>query len=988
MRIRRFIAITMALLATWLGAATARAQVTTATVYGLVKDNTDAVLPGASVTMTNEATGAVLEATSNDRGEFTLTFVPVGRYTLKVSLSGFGDYEQKGLALAAGQVTRLTAGLGVSGVTDTVSVTADAPLINSANAQQQNTVSNSQLRELPLANRDWSRTVALDPGVALAGNGGVTMNGLPPAALSLTVDGTNGSSDPELPSVGAYQSFNTINAVSSEAIEQIAISKGIASAEYGGTMSGNVNIITKGGSNDWRGSLFWNHQRDDFDARNPFVATTPEKRFNQGGGSFGGPVMRNTLFFFVNYERVRSNRQDVVQGDVPTPEFRAQAIAAQPSYRALMDLYPLPNQPYAAGATNGRFISLRPFERNDESVTARLDYQMSSANRLNGRYTQSKPERVDARVVEANSRVWSGENGSGTLAFTHVAGSWVSETRFGFNRVSIERTDQAFNTGVPNGTVNGLSLSDGEFFTKDGDSFSVDQVVAMTRGRHSLKAGINFLNQRSGRDNLETPIYSYSSVADFLANIPSSARFTFGLSEFKIRASQIGGFVQDDIRLGSKLVLNVGMRYDYFTVPDERDDRLFNRDNPFGTGPIRPADSIYDADYNNFSPRVGLAYTIDDRTVVRGGVGVFVNPHPLFGGPVDLVLNGVDQQFRVTLSRAEAQARGIAYPMSNEQAAPLVQGAAALWGNRSVAVDFPNPYSTQWTATVERSFGTLYSVEASYVGNRGENMNTVSIVNRADRLTGVRPFAGFAEFGLYEANNSSKYHALQLQARRRFSNRVGFGVAYTLGRANTYGSGDLLLEANPQETGDLAAEYGPANYDVRNRVVANFLYETAPVGSSAIVRGLSGGWQISGIFTGLSGAAYNVRDTANSYSEQRPDRVDGEALVLDNWGDTLQYLNRAAFTRVPIVAVSGAQQRPGTLSRNAVRGPASYNLDLGIGRNFAFGPSYRLQVRLDMFNALNTRNYTSLETRVENTRFGQLTSVSTRTMQVGARFTF
>ncbi len=119
MRSRRLIAIMMALCGTWLGAATARAQVTTATVYGLVADNTNAVLPGADVTLTNEATGGVMTAVSNDRGEFTLTFVPVGRYTLKVSLSGFGDYEQKGLALAAGQVTRLTAGLGVSGVTDT-----------------------------------------------------------------------------------------------------------------------------------------------------------------------------------------------------------------------------------------------------------------------------------------------------------------------------------------------------------------------------------------------------------------------------------------------------------------------------------------------------------------------------------------------------------------------------------------------------------------------------------------------------------------------------------------------------------------------------------------------------------------------------------------------------------------------------------------------------------------------------------------------------
>ncbi|MCC6165121.1 MAG: TonB-dependent receptor [Acidobacteria bacterium] len=988
MRSRPVIAIMVALFCAWFGAAPAHAQVTTATVYGLVTDNTDAALPGAAVTLTNEATGGVLHTTSNDRGEFTLTFVPVGRYTLTVTLAGFGDYEQQGLVLAAGQVTRLSARLGVSGVTETVSVTADAALINRANAQQQGVVSAEQLRELPLANRDWSRTVALNPGVALAGNGGVAINGLPPAAVSLTIDGTNGSSDPELPSVGAYQGFNTINGVSTEAIEQISVTKGIASAEYGGTMAGNINIITRGGSNAWRGSLFWNHQRDDLNASNPFVATTPKTRFNQGGGSFGGPIRRNTLFFFVNYERVRSDREGVVQGDVPTPEFRAQAIAAQPSYRALMDLYPQPNQPYAAGATNGRYISLRPFMRNDDHMTARIDYQMSSSNRLNGRYSQGNPERIDARVVEANSRVWSGTNRSGTLAFTHAASAWVSETRLGINQVSIERTDQAFYTGVPDGRVSGMNLSDGEYFTKVGDSLSIDQVVATTRGRHSMKVGFNMLRQESGRDNLETPIYSYSSVADFLANIPSSARFTFGLAEFKIRASQYGGFVQDDIRLGAKLVLNVGLRYDYFTVPDERDGRLFNRDDPFGTGAIRPADSVYTSDRNNVSPRVGFAYTIDDRTVVRGGVGVFVNPHPLFGGPVELVLNGIDQQFRVTLSRAEAQARGIAYPMSNEEASPLVQGSSALWGNPSIASDFPNPYSTQWTATVERSFGSLYAVDASYVGNRAENMNTVSIINRADRLTGVRPHAGFAEFRFYEATNTSRYHALQVQARRRFSNRVGFGVGYTLGRAMSYGGSDLLLESEPQETGDLAAEYGPSNFDVRHRLIASFLYETPSIGSGALVRGLSGGWQISGVFAALSGGASNVRDSANSYSNQRPDRVDGQDLVLDDWRDTLQYLNRAAFARVPVITASGAQARPGTLSRNAVRGPASYNLDLGVSRNFHFGGNYRFQIRLDAFNALNTRNYGGLETRVENSRFGRLTSVSTRTMQVGARFTF
>ncbi len=305
-------------------------------------------------------------------------------------------------------------------------------------------------------------------------------------------------------------------------------------------------------------------------------------------------------------------------------------------------------------------------------------------------------------------------------------------------------------------------------------------------------------------------------------------------------------------------------------------DRLFNRDDPVGTGPDPSGRTgIYNADYNNFSPRVGFAYTIDDRTVVRGGVGVFVNPHPLFGGPIDLVLNGIDQQFRVTLSRAEAQARGISYPMSNEQAAPLVQGAAALWGNRSVGVDFPNPYGTQWTATVERSFGSLYSVEASYVGNRGENMNTVSIINRADRLTGVRPFAGFAGVRVVRGEQ------LQQVSRAAAAGAPPLLEPHRLWRGLHAGPREHLRQRRPAARRESAGD-GRSGGGVRSGELrypqsrgGELPMQTTAVGSGAIVRGLSGGWQISGIFTGLSGAAYNVRDTANSYSQQRPDRVDG-----------------------------------------------------------------------------------------------------------------
>ncbi|MPZ19719.1 MAG: PEGA domain-containing protein [Luteitalea sp.] len=962
----------------------ADAQVTTATVYGRVTDATGGVVPGANVTLTNETTAAAWTEVTSEEGEVTINFVPVGRYTLRVALEGFAEHVQD-LELSAGQTVRLAISLAVGELTDAVNVTAATPLINRANAQLQDVVSDEQLVELPVGRRDWSQLLELDSSVVLDGEGAV-MNGLPPSGLSLTIDGTNGSSDAEAPSIGAYQGFNTISGVSTEAIAEISVSSGIASAEFGGTMAGNVNIITRSGSNTFHGSLFENHQRDDLDAANPFVDQAPEKRFNQFGGSLGGPVVRNRLFFFGTYEGVRSDELALQRDNVPTPEWRAEALAANPVYESFFALFPDPTEPYDAGARTARFQALRPDSRDDDHVTARVDVTLSSANRFNVRYSGGRPARIDPRVIEANPRTFSGQQDSATMAFTHAATAWVFETRAGVNRSNIDRVDQLYTLGHPNVDVSGVDLSDGELFLKRGWLFSFDQVIATTRGRHSLKAGFGLVHQRAGRENFQVPGYEYSSIDDFYANIPNGGQFTFGLNDFRLTTSQLGGFVQDDIRLGSSLVVNAGLRYDYFTVPKERDGRLFNRDAPFGTGPLRSPDSLYAGDFNNVSPRVGVAWSIDAHSVLRGGVGLFVSPHPLFGGPVDVVLNAADEQFRVNTSRQDSLELGIRFPLANTDVEDLLQGPAQLWGTRSISPNFPNPYSTQWSAIFERQLGAQYSLEVGYTGSRGDNLNTVWEINRPDRLTGIRPYAGFAQFDWYDASNSSEYNGLQLSLRRRFANRLGFGASYTLSKSMSYGGGDLLLETQPQETFDLDAEWGPSDWDVRHRLVANFIYEVAPMGPSRLVRGLVGGWQVSGIFTARSGRPVDIIDDESAYGSSRPDYGGGD-MVLSDWRDTLRYLNPAAFERVPLSGASGAQIRPGTLGWNAARGLAAYNLDLGLARNFHIG-RYRLQVRADMFNALNTRNYGGLESEIDADDFGTLNSVSTRTMQVGARFSF
>jgi outer membrane receptor protein involved in Fe transport len=964
----------------------AQAQVTTATVGGLVTDDTGAVLPGATIALTHQETGTVLTAVTNERGEFTLSFVPIGRYTLAVTLTGFGDHRQTGFQLSAGQSVRLPIALRVGGVADVVNVSAAAPLINRANAQQQEIVRAQQLVELPLGQRNWARALELDTSAVLAGQNGVAMNGLPPAALSLTVDGVNGSGDAELPSVTVYQGFNTINGVTTEAIEEISMSKGIASAEYGGTMSGNVNIITRAGTNRFHGSLFENHQRDEFDASNPFVSLTPDKEFNQFGGSFGGPIRRDRLFFFGAYEGVRSAQQKVLTGTVPTPEWRREALARNQIYAPLFALFPDPTQPYAAGAITGRATVIRPDARNDNHLTLRSDVNLTGTKRLSARYSAGRPERSDGRLPEKNPRISSGVQDSASVSLVHAAAGWVAETRAGLNRTRIDRVDQLYVLGHPVVSVQGLDTQGGEFFQKDGVLFSLDEVLATQRGRHALKVGFNLLHSRTGRANFQTTSFQYSSLDDFYANIPSSSSFTFGLDDFRLNVSQFGGFVQDDVNLGPRLVVNLGVRYDYFTVPEERDGRLFNRADPYGTGPLRPPDELYKADWNNISPRVGFAWTPATRTVVRGGVGMFVNPHPLFGGPTDVVLNGADQQFRVQRSRQDAVLLGLRYPMDAAQVEALLQGPAALWGTASINPNRPNPYSTQWSLIAEQELWSTYGVEVGYVGNISDNLTTLRRINQPDRLTGVRPFAGFAEFRYWDGANSGSYHSLQMKLRRRFANRIAFGASYTLGEGVSYGDSDLELVNALQDSFDAAAEKGPSKWDVRHRFAAHFLYEIPPIGGHALVRQLLGGWQASGILKARSGEPLNITDGSSSRASSRPDYVGGE-MVLSDWRDTLVYFNRAAFARVPIERASGAQVRPGTLGWNAARGPGAVNVDLGLARNVRVS-DLRFQIRVDMFNATNAKNYGSPSTSINNAQFGRISSVSTRTMQVGARFSF
>jgi hypothetical protein len=969
----------------------ALAQVTTATIYGTVVDSSGAAVPGASVRIVNSGTGAATATTSGGAGEFTSTFLSVGRYDIAVEARGFKTYKQTGLDLAAGQRLQLEARLDVGNVTETIEVSAETPLLTTTTAEQRNNLGTEEVRELPTARRDWTNLLRVGTGIATAGNGGLTLNGLPPASFRLTVDGTDAEGDPELPSLSMYQNFNFVKGVSLEAISEVSVAKGIASAEISNTMSGNVNLITKSGTNTFHGSLFENNQTENYSARNQFQAAKAPIVFNQFGGSLGGPVVRNKIFFFGVYEGYREKAFRPINGNVPTAEFRNRMVTAVPAYKPFFDLFPLPNTTVAPGAVTGFYQGNGSNTSTDNHVIGRGDYHINSGNVLSVRYTRGRPFRDMPRVT-SNFRTFQGLTEVGTLSHTHIRSSLSNEFRFGYNRNDVTRLDNIYTLGVP-GIVGNLGFGDaGETLFKGGSTKSFEDVVALTRGRHSLKFGGIFNRRRAGRDNIETPAISYASVDDMLANRPIQAQVTWGVNPFLMRGWGLGFFAQDDFRVSRRLILNLGLRYDYVAVPTERDGRLFNRSAPFGFGPLRPADSAYEADRVNFSPRFGFAYTADAsaKTVIRGGFGSFMNPHTLFGGPVELVRNAIDEPSRFIFSRADIDRLNLRYPITNANTLQFVRNPNAPWSNTSINTDFPNPYSLQWNLSVQRQITGSVAIETAYVGSRGVKLNYVRDQNQVDRLTGARNPA-FGQFRYYDTSDSSRYHSWQSSLRKRMSRDFLFNLHYTYSNNLSYGDGDLLLpDQRPQDTGNIRAERGPTPYDQRHRFVTDFLYEIPFLRwSGAGGRGARlalGGWQFSGILTANSGSAFNVSQPS-SVPGSRPDYIGGES-INSNYRNTLQYLNPAAFGRVPVIAASGATARPGTIGRMALRAPGAVSIDLGLAKNFDFTERIRFQFRVDMFNATNHTNLGGVSSNIQAGNFGRLTSAGARVIQLNGRLTF
>jgi hypothetical protein len=321
--------LTLVMLALFAAAGAGLAQRTTATFAGIVQDSTNAVLPGAEAELINEGTSASLQRVTNETGEFVFDFVPVGTYTLRIGLPGFRTYESRGIALGAAQNVRRRYTLEVGAVTDNVTVTGEAALVNTLSPEQRANLDTLQIANLPMINRNITSIIeysgsGLTKGEALvAGAGGVRyrMNGLGGSSMSASADGGSASGFGSSMALGGYGGFTKIDVMSADAVGEVQVVKGVIPAEYSG-LSGHLSLITKSGTNEWHGSLFHRYEGSVLSARQPILRTEPNSVWNQFGGSLGGPVLRDKAFFFFAYEGYRQRTTTALVNDVPTPYFR------------------------------------------------------------------------------------------------------------------------------------------------------------------------------------------------------------------------------------------------------------------------------------------------------------------------------------------------------------------------------------------------------------------------------------------------------------------------------------------------------------------------------------------------------------------------------------------------------------------------------------------------------------------------------------------
>ncbi len=1066
----------------------------TAEITGRITDPAGAVTPGATIEIRNSGTEEKWDAVSNAEGYYTQALLPPGAYRITVRHPGFKQ-EARNVTLEVQQTARLDFVLQVGAVTETIEITAAAPMLESSTASLGQVIEAQAIADLPLNGRNYLDLAKLTIGVSdpigsdqagqagdRAKNGGsFVANGTRSDMNNFILDGIDNNAKIADISNGS----NVVIQPSVDALMEFKVETNVYSAEYGHSAGAVVNATIRSGTNKIHGSVFEFLRNDKVDGRNYFLLptqATPELRRNQYGLTGGGAIRKNKTFLFASWQGTRQNSGagTIVETLEPVPyrtgDFSSVKTAindpsltvpatsttytktpfpgniiplsriSQPASLLFKDL-PLPETSAAANNYVASPITMLKRDQWDQ----RGDQNVSNADKLFVRYSyyvyhNVNPGPLPAPLIGSTGFTQSINDQSGhggVLGETHIlSGSIVNEFRAGYNRVSNALTpfitDNLYAkygfgyippapglAGLPNITISGYAqLGEATFLpdAKGSDTLQLTDGLSWSKGSHFLRAGGEYRWVRSryhiwgsARGSFSfNGAFSGNAVADFLLGDPNSASLSSVL-EGDIRYKYYGGYLNDDWKLTPKLTLNLGLRYEYWTPPYERHDLQAN----FVVGPNKlvyvnnnvppstPAvlamnvPSNYDSrglvenHYNNWAPRLGLAYQMFRNTVIRAGGGAFyseasatgVSARPEYNPPFRVGYTYTSDNIHPTLTLATG------FPANAVDPTQLVAANTAL---NSFNPTMKVPVVYHWSFSLQQQLGK-YLLDSNYVGTKGTHLGINYNINQ-DYAGGTsaaarRPIQGFNDITFFDSMGNSEYNALQLRLQRRYSNGISLLVSYTWSKFMDLGSGQLTGDLSVRNVDQVNWERAASSGNTPHRLVFSYTY-ALPVGRgqrfqirNPVLAAVAADWQLNGITTIRDGHPFTPVMSVSSANTgaARPNRIADGSLPADQRSIN-DWFNLAAFT-------TPAQYNYGNSGRNIIYSPGATNFDFSIFKRYGLrrlGEAGQLQVRFEGFNVMNHPQFGQPNANISTAGAGTITVLanSMRQLQAGLKVIF
>ncbi len=1079
----------LAVLAIGLAAMPSNAQILYGSVVGVVKDAQGAVLPGATVKIVNKANNLTREAVTNAQGAFSLVNVQAGSYDVIVSMTGFREATRTNVPVTIGGVSRVEMALELGTLSETVTVASEQSLLHTDKADVSTELKSTEIVAMPLNRwRNYQALMNLVPGTTPMAFGNAETD-TPARSLATNVNGqantSNGTRTDGATNMNIWLPNHNMLISGAETIDTVSISTSSFDAEQGMTGGAAVTVITKSGTNKFRGSVFELFNHDSLNA-NPrsFTAGAPPPKLplkaHNYGATLGGPIVKDKVFFFGSYERFKrefstfalfsvpdaalragdfSGTSQLIydprtgnpdgSGRTPFPGNRIPANRIDPiALKAQNNLYPLPNiQGIGVGGLTNNY------RRQEDRTFDRSTYDMKlNWNRTSAHQIWVKSSYMDAVVDDLTNYLGPNPAAEGDGGFTKVyaltgGSTWTlsptlhmdvtvgwskqkqdvlppdfEEGAYGLNVLGIPGTnDQGSGDsryyGMPPFRMGSFSVIGNRDtwnpIFRDERTTSVAANLTKVAGRHEFRGGyfVNYLYLDHWQPgdagaaprgdftfNANTTALRggqagnfYNNYGSFLLGLVGTAAKSFQNELMTTREWQHGLYLRDRWQVSNKLTLDLGLRWEYFPILKRADGRGIDRLNlqtldviVAGRG-SNPQTNGLKTGLNNFAPRFGAIWRINEKTVARAGYGLSYNAQswgrPMRGDldyPVTVNTSYINaEQFAWNSTLAQGIPRTVS-PNISTGSVPLDR-AAGFWTPEPDNVD--RGYIQTWNASFERRLPFDTSLTVGYVGAKGTGNFAAVDINAPTTLGGGAASRPYFSMGRLIAINSwgarlrTEYNSLQVALNKPFSRGLLVKGAYTLSKSMNENDADGRATLNWNTPSELYRNWGPAGFDRRHNLQLAVAYalpwQHGENGYGGFLKALVSDWQLNAMLGAFSGTPFTVTasgTTLNTPANTQTADLVGTFQPTGNIGGAGTWFNTSAFA-----APTGV--RFGTSTRNQFYGPGGYNLDFSVFRSFPVGGEKRIEARVEANNVLNHAVYANPNSDSTSGNFGLITTL-------------